>query len=362
MSHPESTEESAPITTELDTLVQSICWKLLVEATSWIILVESKTKITKITKITKDIKDTTIKKKHRSPSQKARSAKFFERKAAERKATAKKKKEESGNSMESLLALITTTGCGKQGFPSAQLYLSHTPASTPKMEQPRQKETPSLQPHAPIVRVATKALADKTCRIASPRCTALTLIADSIRLWILLCCPIYNVTDRYGQWERAAIIDKLDERSPVYLYPLSFVGFALRDTVEVTSTFDRMLRILTPKCRMYMQSLLCHLLGFPAGDSFRLRVEDDLLSFISFYILGDKPLNTKNGECDDDESEEDFQKRVGDAVRKMKSWDWGADDNNYLRIVESVHLADRLLDTALHFVLVPNEQNPPRPT
>ncbi|KAF7167546.1 hypothetical protein CNMCM6106_003055 [Aspergillus hiratsukae] len=158
---------------------------------------------TKITKITKDIQDTTIKKKHRSPSQKARSAKFFERKAAERKATAKKKKEESGNSMESLLALITTIG---------------------------------------------------------------------------------------------------------------------------------------------------------------LRVEDDLLSFISFYILGDKPLNTKNGECDDDESEEDFQKRDGDAVRKMKSWDWGADDNNYLRIVESVHLADRLLDTALHFVLVPNEQNPPRPT
>lgn len=79
-----------------------------------------------------------------------------------------------------------------------------------------------------------------------------------------------------------------------YIYPLSFVGFALWDTVEVTSTFDPMLRILTPKPRMYMQSLICHLLDHPVGDSFRLRVEDDLLSFISLFILGDKPLNTKN--------------------------------------------------------------------
>jgi hypothetical protein len=87
---------------------------------------------------------------------------------------------------------------------------------------------------------------------------------------------------------------------------------------------------------MYMVSLIRHLLNHPVGDSFRLRVKADLLSFISFYILRDKPLNTKEGECDDDESEEDFQKRVEYAVRDMKTWDWGAGGKNYLCIAESV--------------------------
>lgn len=148
--------------------------------------------------------------------------------------------------------------------------------------------------------------------------------------------PSTNVTDRYGQWERAAIVHKLEGGNPIYLYPLSFVEFTLQDTVKVTSTFDRTLSILTPEPRMYMQSLICHLLDHPVGDTFRLRVQSDLLSFISFYVLGDKPLNTKDGECDDDESEEDFQKRVENAVRRMKTWDWGADENNYLCIAESV--------------------------
>ncbi|EAW18098.1 hypothetical protein NFIA_080420 [Aspergillus fischeri NRRL 181] len=30
-----------------------------------------------------------------------------------------------------MLLAHTTTGCGKQGFPSAQPYLSHTPAANP---------------------------------------------------------------------------------------------------------------------------------------------------------------------------------------------------------------------------------------
>lgn len=144
------------------------------------------------------------------------------------------------------------------------------------------------------------------------------------------------VTDRYGQWERACIIHKLGKRGPIYLYPLSFLGLALQDTVEVTSTSDRALRILTPKPRIYMVSLIRHLLNHPVDDTFRLRVVDDLLSFISFYILRDKPLYTKDGKCDDDESEEDFQKRVEDAVREMKTWNWGAANDNYMRIAESL--------------------------
>ncbi|KAL4914454.1 hypothetical protein BDW62DRAFT_220123 [Aspergillus aurantiobrunneus] len=227
------------------------------------------------------------------------------------------------------------------------------------MEPQPQKETPSLQPHARIVRVAAKAIADKNIPVVeygqqiewrhgdpvvliSSGWALLTFESQlvewavpdaqlSLSSQVLSDCgfscvaPSTDVRDRYGQWERAAIIHKLSELSPVYLYPLSFVGFALPDTVKD-------LDAQTP--RMYMQSLICHLLDHPVGDSFRIRVHDDLLSFISFYILGDKPLNTRNGECDGEESEEDFQKRV--AVRKMGTWDWDVDENNYLRIAESV--------------------------
>lgn len=128
----------------------------------------------------------------------------------------------------------------------------------------------------------------------------------------------------------------LGRASPIYLYPLSFIGLTLQDTVEVTTTFDHTIRIRTPKPRMYMVSLIRHLLNHPVGDRFRFRVTCDLVSFISFYILRDKPLNTKEGESEADESEDDFQKRVGDAVREMKTWDWGACGNNYMCIAEYI--------------------------
>jgi hypothetical protein len=85
-----------------------------------------------------------------------------------------------------------------------------------------------------------------------------------------------------------------------------------------------------------MVSLIQHLLDHPVGDSFKSRVIDDLLSFISFDILREKPLNTKENGCDDDESEEDFQKRVEDAIKEMKTWDWGAGGSKYLYIAEKV--------------------------
>ncbi|KAJ5819149.1 hypothetical protein N7474_004740 [Penicillium riverlandense] len=226
------------------------------------------------------------------------------------------------------------------------------------MDPQLQRETSWLQPHAPIVKVAAKALADRNIPVVEYGQQIQWRNGDPVVLLLVewavpdallslssqilsdhgFSCvpPSTRVTDIYGQWERACIIHKLAESSPVYLYPLSFVGLALQDTVEVTSTFDRILRILTPKPQIYMVSLIRHLLNHPVGDSFRFRVKDDLLSFISFYILRDKPLNTKEGECDDDESEEDFQKRLGDAVREMKTWDWGAGRYNYLCIAESI--------------------------
>lgn len=145
-------------------------------------------------------------------------------------------------------------------------------------------------------------------------------------------------TDRYGPWERGGKIHKLCEGFKLYLYPLSFVGISLQDTVEVISTFDHKRKILTPTPRMYMESLIGYLLDHPVGDRIRCRVQAFLLSFISFYILREEPLNTKDIEWDpkEEESEEDFQKRAGDAVMEMKTWDWNASGKNYFSIAESV--------------------------
>ncbi|OJJ50323.1 hypothetical protein ASPZODRAFT_58781 [Penicilliopsis zonata CBS 506.65] len=228
------------------------------------------------------------------------------------------------------------------------------------MGLPPREEPRSEQLHAPIVRLAARALADKNIPVVEygqqvqyrggdPMVLLLVewAVPDELlsfssqvlsKYGFSRVPPSTKVTDRYGPWERGCIVHKhkLDESSPIYLYPLSFVGLALQDTVKVTSTFDRTLPILTPKPPMYMVSLLRHLLYHPVNDSFRLRVIDDLLSFISFYILRDKPLNTKEVGWEDEESEEDFQQRLEEAVLEMKSWDWGASREEYLCIAESV--------------------------
>ncbi|KAJ5404750.1 hypothetical protein N7465_006034 [Penicillium sp. CMV-2018d] len=85
-----------------------------------------------------------------------------------------------------------------------------------------------------------------------------------------------------------------------------------------------------------MLSLIRYLLDRPISDSSRYHVHDDLVGFISFYILHDTPLYTKDGKLEDDESEEDFQKRVEQAVRDMKSWDWDSTEGKWLVIAERV--------------------------
>ncbi|KAJ5155088.1 uncharacterized protein N7500_010527 [Penicillium coprophilum] len=85
-----------------------------------------------------------------------------------------------------------------------------------------------------------------------------------------------------------------------------------------------------------MLSLIRHLLSRPIEDSSRFRVHDDLLGFISSFILHDTPLNTKDGQLEDDESSEDFQERVEEAVQDMKTWDWGSTKEIYVTIAERV--------------------------
>ncbi|KAJ5143642.1 uncharacterized protein N7515_002429 [Penicillium bovifimosum] len=253
-------------------------------------------------------------------------------------------------------------------LPQDEISLPHQEATSLSKEEtsPPEEETLWTQHHAPIISVAVKALAEQNIpvveygeqiqwrygdpvvllRVEWAVPDGLLSLASEIlsNLGFPRVPPSTGTAVDYGEWDRACIIHRLGKDCPVYLYPLSFVGLELQDTCEVTSTFDRSLKILTPKPNKYMVSLLRHLLNHLPDDTFRLRVKDDLLSFICFYILRQKPLSTKHGECDDDESEEDYQNRVGEALKKMGTWDWGADGKAYLRISESVLRDCRSID------------------
>ncbi|CAP94822.1 hypothetical protein E8E15_005248 [Penicillium rubens] len=151
-----------------------------------------------------------------------------------------------------------------------------------------------------------------------------------------------------GSWETQSLMHDLDGQGwmRVHLLPLSLVGFTLEETVEVPSTFDHELHLLTPKPAHYMSSLIRHLLQISIGDSSRVRVLKDIGGFISAYILKDGPANTTV--CtylNDPESDEDYQKRVEEGVRFMKTWDWGNIEERYLAIAERAVRDCRYIDT-----------------
>ncbi|CAI7587013.1 unnamed protein product [Penicillium glandicola] len=151
-----------------------------------------------------------------------------------------------------------------------------------------------------------------------------------------------------GSWEAKSLMHDLDGQGwmRVHLLPLSLVGFSLDETVEVPSTFAHELHLLTPKPSHYMSSLIRHLLQLSIGDSSRARVEKDLGGFISAYILKDGPANTTVWDyLNDPESEEDYQRRVEEGVRFMKTWDWGNIEERYLAMAERAVRDCRYIDT-----------------
>ncbi|KAJ6153096.1 hypothetical protein N7497_007415 [Penicillium chrysogenum] len=134
-----------------------------------------------------------------------------------------------------------------------------------------------------------------------------------------------------GSWETQSLMHDLDGQGwmRVHLLPLSLVGFTLEETVEVPSTFDHELHLLTPKPAHYMSSLIRHLLQISIGDSSR-----------------DGPANTTIcTSLNDPESDEDYQKRVEEGVRFMKTWDWGNIEERYLAIAERAVRDCRYIDT-----------------
>lgn len=118
----------------------------------------------------------------------------------------------------------------------------------------------------------------------------------------------------------------------IKLYPLSFVGLSLQDTVEVMSPFISQ-PLLAPTPQSYMLSLIYYLLEYPLRCNYWHWVESNLYSFIAFFILQEDPFTFED---EDNESEEYFQKRAEDAILQVQKWDWGTVEKKYLDIVENM--------------------------
>ncbi|KAJ5435994.1 hypothetical protein N7445_006879 [Penicillium cf. griseofulvum] len=261
--------------------------------------------------------------------------------------------------------------------------ISLSQPSIESLESNFQNQTPDTQLanvtsrqqfHYPVMKEALKVLIDNTisvveygtqvlyrCGYAEPLILVEWVVPDGQLLlasqlllennWPRL---LYHERDWNGyprnpeDWETQCLMHDLDGQDGmrVHLIPLSLVGFTLEDTVKAPSTFAHELQLLTPKPPHYMSSLIRHLLQLPIGHSSRLRVEKDLMGFISAYILKDEPVDmTTWTHLKNPESEEDYQKRAEEGVQFMKTWDWGKIEERYMTIAECAVQDCRCIDT-----------------
>ncbi|KAJ5956488.1 hypothetical protein N7501_010767 [Penicillium viridicatum] len=130
----------------------------------------------------------------------------------------------------------------------------------------------------------------------------------------------------FGYWETGCLRHDLDGAGwmCMHLLPLSLVGLTLEDTSE------------PPR---YMLSLIHHLRKLRIGDASRLRVEKDLLTFISSYILHGPPAHI-NPELlhrlVEQQSNEELLAKLEEGIKFIKKWDWGNVEETDLVLAERV--------------------------
>ena len=154
--------------------------------------------------------------------------------------------------------------------------------------------------------------------------------------------PTERLIQAGGEWETTGFIHNISpkgkptaEKMRVRLYPLSFVGLSLDDTVKVTSTFRQM---LSPKPQAYMLSLLQYLLSSSPYGVDRIRAITDLTGFVTHYLMREQcgALGAR--------------RRFDDAVAEVRRWDW---DPGYLDLVEYI-IWDRRVISSLSYMALPN--------
>lgn len=143
-----------------------------------------------------------------------------------------------------------------------------------------------------------------------------------------------NERPEFGYWDQKCLSHDLGtmEWMCVHLLTLTLVDITLGETIEVPSTFTDELRIRSPKPQRYLMSLLRHLLNLPVGDASRMRIEKDLGCFYSSYLMHSPPAHRRYLEAR--ETDEEYQARVEDGVRMLKSWDWTPSEEVYLEYAE----------------------------
>ncbi|KAJ5503708.1 hypothetical protein N7463_006582, partial [Penicillium fimorum] len=144
-----------------------------------------------------------------------------------------------------------------------------------------------------------------------------------------------------GYWETRCLRHDLDGVGwmCVRLLPLLLVGFTLDDTTEVRSIFAPEIKVHTPKSPRYMLFLIRHLPELRIGDTSRLRVEKDLLTFISSYILHGLPGHINPELLHrllEQQSNEELLEKLDEGVEFIKKRDMGNVDETDLALAERV--------------------------
>jgi hypothetical protein len=120
----------------------------------------------------------------------------------------------------------------------------------------------------------------------------------------------------------------------IRLFALSFVGLTLQDTEEAKSIFDREQSILIPKPPNYFVSMIQLLRKYPTGLIHRKKVQRELFTFLAYYVLHEPSISACEKGYETDESEDEYQQKLEEAIVSVRGWDWGPVGTEYLEIIE----------------------------
>ncbi|KAJ5116607.1 hypothetical protein N7456_000955 [Penicillium angulare] len=194
------------------------------------------------------------------------------------------------------------------------------------------------------VRVALKALIDNQITVVEYGAQVQYRLGN-VELLVVLTnagfdpLPIGLSHEMMGCWGTECLPHALDDSAwrVVHLLPLTLVGLTLEETLEVSSTFAPKLRLRTPRPTRYLLSLLRNIRKFPIGDYGRRRLQGDITNFMCFYILHCPPAHTP-GEILDEmaerETDEEYERRIDEAVKDLRGLDWGDVEEKDLDMVE----------------------------
>lgn len=142
--------------------------------------------------------------------------------------------------------------------------------------------------------------------------------------------PILPQVKSDDEWDQAGAMHTY-AATRVHVLPLSLTGLSLDDCVEEVSSLDAHQKILIPKELQYLVSLIRMLLPIPMCRR-RYRVSIDLMVFLEYRVFP----RLSDDEDEENESEEHFQLRVGQALSRVRQWDWKSEEQKFLRYSEDI--------------------------